>query len=127
MPPGNKVDLVAWPDLPMPEDEALQLGADGAAAGDLALGRPAPPAAPDGPPVIAAGLAELEQGKAMFGAFRKASDLVDWPVLFWGPTAWFVTESIPRSVELAVLLAELDGADHAARPARRRPGRSARP
>ena len=27
---GNKVDLVAWPDLPMPEDEALRLGADGA-------------------------------------------------------------------------------------------------
>ena len=30
---GNKVDLVAWPDLPMPEDEALRLGADGAGPG----------------------------------------------------------------------------------------------
>ena len=39
---GNKIDLVAWPDLPMPEDEALRLGADGTAPADLALGRPVP-------------------------------------------------------------------------------------
>ena len=108
---GNKVDLVAWPDLPMPEDEALRLGADGVDLADLALGRPVPPAHPAGPSAVAAGPAELERGEAMFTAFRGASDLVDWPVLFWGPTAWFGTESLSRSVELAALLAELDGAD----------------
>ena len=109
---GNKVDLVAWPDLPMPEDEALRLGADGTGPADLALGRPVPDAAAQsGPPAVAAGLAELERGEAMFAAFREASDLVDWPVLFWGPTAWFGTASLARSAELAALLAELDGAD----------------
>ena len=108
---GNKVDLVAWPDLPMPEDEALRLGADGTDPADLALGRPAPPAAPSGRPVVVAGPAELERGEAMFEAFREASDLVDWPVLFWGPTAWFGTASLAHSAELAALLAELEGAD----------------
>lgn len=108
---GNKVDLVAWPDLPLAEPEALRLGSDGAAAGDLAFGRPAPPAHPAGPPVVVAGPAELERGEAMFEAFREASDLVDWPVIFWGPTAWFGTPSLARSAELASLLAELDGAD----------------
>ena len=108
---GNKVDLVAWPDLPLPEDEALRLGSEGTDAGDLAFGRHAPPAHPAGPPVVVAGLAELERGEAMFEAFREASDLVDWPVLFWGPTAWFGTASLARSAELAALLAELDGAD----------------
>ena len=47
----------------------------------------------------------------MFAAFREASDLVDWPVIFWGPTAWFGTASLARSAELAARLAELDGAD----------------
>ena len=114
---GNKVDLVAWPDLPLSEDEALRLGseraerADGADVGDLAFGRPAPPAPPEGPPAVAAGLADLERGEAMFAAFREASDLVDWPVTFWGPTAWFGTASLARSAELAARLAELDGAD----------------
>ena len=108
---GNKVDLVAWPDLPVPADEALRLGSEGADAGDLAFGRPAPPAHPAGPPAVVAELADLERGEAMFTAFREASDLVDWPVLFWGPTAWFRTASLARSTELAALLAELDGAD----------------
>ena len=30
---GNKVDLVAWPDLPLSEDEALRLGSEGADGG----------------------------------------------------------------------------------------------
>lgn len=110
---GNKVDLVAWPDLPMPEDEALRLGAeraDGTGLADLAFGRPAPPAT-FGPPAAVAGPADLERGDAMFEAFREATDLVDWPVLFWGPTAWFGTASLAHSAELAALLAELDGAD----------------
>ncbi|MFE6254544.1 VOC family protein [Agromyces sp. NPDC057865] len=109
---GNKVDLVAWPDLPMPEDEALRLGADSIDPGALALGRPVPESAakPSGPSAVA-GLAELEQGEAMFEAFREASDLVDWPMLFWGPTAWFGTGSLARSAELAARLAELDGTD----------------
>lgn len=108
---GNKVDLVVWPDLPVPEDEALRLGSEGADVGDLAFGRPAPPAHPADPPAVVAGLAELERGEAMFAAFREASDLVDWPVLFWGPTAWFRTESLARSAELATLLAEFNGTD----------------
>ena len=27
---GNKIDLVAWPDLPLPADDAPRLGAEGA-------------------------------------------------------------------------------------------------
>ena len=110
---GNKVDLVAWPDLPMPEDEALRLGADGTDPADLALGRPVPETAADqsGPPAVVAGLIDLEHGDAMLAAFREASDLVDWPMLFGGPTAWFGTGSLARSAELAALLAELEGAD----------------
>ncbi|MCD2441434.1 hypothetical protein LQ757_03985 [Agromyces sp. SYSU K20354] len=108
---GNKVDLVAWPDLPLPEDEALRLGSEGVDAGDLAFGRPAPPAHPAGPPAVVAGHAELERGEAMFMAFREASDLVDWPVLFWGPTAWFRTASLASGTALAAHLAELGGAD----------------
>ncbi|WP_344296590.1 VOC family protein [Agromyces neolithicus] len=107
---GNKVDLVAWPDLPVGADDALRLGADGAGAADLAFGRPASPAVDTSRAVIA-GRAELERGEVMFEAFRESSDLVDWPVLFWGPTAWFATESLARSAELAALLTELDGAD----------------
>ena len=110
---GNKVDLVAWPDLPMPEYEALRLGADGTGPADIALGRPVPElaAAQSGPPAVAAGLADREQGEAMLAAFLEASDLVDWPILFWGPAAWFGTESLARSTELAALLAELEGTD----------------
>lgn len=110
---GNKVDLVAWPDLPMPEDEALRLGADGIDLADLALGRPAPEthAERSDAPAVAAELADLERAEAMFAAFREASDLVDWPMLFWGPTAWFRTASLARSAELAARFAELEGAD----------------
>ena len=107
---GNKVDLVAWPDLPMPEDEALRLGADGAGAGDISFGRPMPEtAARESGPVAAH--ADREQGDAVLATFRDASDLVDWPVVFWGPTAWFRTGSLARSAELAALLAELEGTE----------------
>ncbi|WP_400996761.1 VOC family protein [Agromyces sp. GXQ0307] len=135
---GNKVDLVTWPDLPVPEDapaslEVLRLGRAGASAAgadhatgesDLAAapsdgGGGAPTSATDAAntprtprtPRVATGPAELERGAAMFGAFRAASDLDDWPVVFSGPTAWFDAESLARSAALAAALAELDGAD----------------
>ncbi|WP_353826558.1 VOC family protein [Agromyces sp. SYSU T0242] len=123
---GNKVDLVSWPDLPVPEDEPATLEVLSAPRGGAASSSPAttdgaddpePAAATDGAaaprtaPLVAAGPAELERGEAMFAAFRAASDLVDWPVVFWGPTAWFGTSSLARSAALAAQLAELDGAD----------------
>jgi 4a-hydroxytetrahydrobiopterin dehydratase len=110
---GNKVDLVVWPDLPMPEHEALALGADGRGSADIRLGRPASEraAAQNGSFAAAAGPADLEHGEATIAAFREASDLVDWPMLFWGPTAWFGTDSLARSAELAALIAELEGTD----------------
>ncbi|RXZ45231.1 hypothetical protein ESO86_13900 [Agromyces binzhouensis] len=61
--------------------------------------------------MVAAGPAELEHGEAMFTAFREAPDLVDWPVVFAGPTAWFDTDSLAQSAALAAELAGLDGAD----------------
>ncbi|WP_230386524.1 VOC family protein, partial [Agromyces bracchium] len=72
---------------------------------------PGPASATDAAPLVAAGPAELEHGEAMFAAFREASDLDDWPVVFWGPTAWFDTESLARNAALATELAALDGAD----------------
>lgn len=132
---GNKVDLVTWPDLPVPEDEPASLevlrlgrgGADGAGAdhstgesdgagavpeaGGAAASATDAATAPRTRPIVAAGPAELEHGEAMFGAFREASDLDDWPVVFWGPTAWFDAESLARSAALAAELAELGGAD----------------
>ncbi|GAA1058500.1 hypothetical protein GCM10017608_25850 [Agromyces luteolus] len=133
---GNKVDLVTWPDLPVPEDAPASLeilkvarggpaeaGADSStgesdgatAPPEAAESAPASPTdaalAPRTPPLLAAGPAELERGEAMFMAFREASDLDDWPVVFWGPTAWFDTGSLARSAALAAELAALDGAD----------------
>ncbi|RXZ68310.1 VOC family protein [Agromyces albus] len=104
---GNKVDLVTWPDLPVPQAEAARYG------DDLAVGRNAPetPAEPRSAPLVAAGPADLERGERMFRAFREASDLDDWPVCFWGPAAWFRTRSLSRSAQLAGALAELHGAD----------------
>ncbi|WP_430647435.1 VOC family protein [Agromyces sp. GXS1127] len=100
-------------------NEAGAMSEAGATAAPERLADAAPPApariAPlvtAGPaPLVAAGPAELARGEAMFGAFRAASDLDDWPVVFWGPTAWFDTGSLARSAALAAEFAGLDGAD----------------
>ncbi|MGI9822214.1 VOC family protein [Agromyces sp. Marseille-Q5079] len=103
---GNKVDLVAWPDLPLTKADAEGW------PGDIMFGRDATAApASRSAPIVVAGAAELEHGETMFEAFRAASDLEDWPVVFWGPTAWFGTTSLARSAELAAALAEQHGAD----------------
>ncbi|GAA2035733.1 hypothetical protein GCM10009819_20320 [Agromyces tropicus] len=115
---GNKVDLVTWPDLPVPEDAPASLdvvaipraGArDGATRPDMAQGPVG--ASPERRPRVAAGPGDLEHGEAMWMAFRAASDLVDWPIVSWGPTAWFRTGSLAASAALARDLADLAGSD----------------
>ncbi|WP_438853879.1 VOC family protein [Agromyces sp. M3QZ16-3] len=119
---GNKVDLVTWPDLPVPEDapaslDVLAIPRNGSpdAPVDAGAGSPgaseASEASESTDAASATRTAPVEHGEAMFGAFREASDLVDWPVVFSGPTAWFGTGSLAESAALATQFAGLAGAD----------------
>ncbi|WP_164863640.1 VOC family protein [Agromyces sp. LHK192] len=135
-PAGNKVDLVSWPDLPVHQDDAHRyderdFDADGTpgsrsgtgtpatpAAGTRTTGRPLDPGAGAAEAPDTAGAADTTRitfdeaaVEAAWMAFREASDLDDWPIVFSGPSTWFATESLARSAELAAHLAAVDGAE----------------
>ncbi|UOE45577.1 VOC family protein [Agromyces larvae] len=121
---GNKVDLMAWPDLAVPENArgggpeidaqldgrgrspARVIPSDHAAlAAEPTLPEPSQP----GPAQPEA--AQIAAPRAAGDAAREVSGLADWTMLPTGPSAWFRTSSLDRSAHLADTFASLPGAN----------------